>query len=164
MNLRYKILAVYIAKCVTGILLCTVVSLFLKTWIDYTWCIISVVLVLSPEGKDAVELALTRIKANLTGATTGILVLLLQVPNPWNLATGAIISLFICDQLKLNAGARSTLVATIIILLYPEGAHVWDSALSRVLAVVTGCVLGLAITYAFHSLLKINEPVLNSEQ
>jgi uncharacterized membrane protein YgaE (UPF0421/DUF939 family) len=98
------------------------------------------------------------------GAATGIVVLLLQIPSPWNLATGATIALFICDRLKLNAGARSTLAAVIIILLYPGGPHVWDSSLSRITAVIIGCVLGLFITYTFHSVVKINEPVLNSEE
>jgi uncharacterized membrane protein YgaE (UPF0421/DUF939 family) len=164
MNLRYKTLAVYTAKCVSGIILCFFITMFLKEWVDYTWCLISVVLVLSPEGKDALDLALTRIKANLVGAATGILMLVLQIPSPWNIAAGAVISLFVCDQLKLNTGARSTLAAVIIILLNPEGGiHVWDSALSRIVAVVIGCLLGLIITYVFHSLVKINEPALNSE-
>ena len=163
MTLRYKTLSVYTAKCVTGIFLCFFIGLYLKQWIDYTWCLLSVVLVLSPEGKDAVELSLTRIKANFVGAASGISILLLQVPTPWNIAAGAVISLFVCDQFKLNAGARSTLAAMIIILLHPEGTHIWDFALNRITAVIVGCLLGLIITYAYHSVIKIDEPVLNSE-
>src|SRR5688572_30545334 len=107
MNLsaRNKTLAIYAAKCVTGILLCFPIFIFLNQWVDYTWSLISVILVLSPEGKDALDLSLARIKANFVGAGTGILLLLLQISSPWNLAAGAIISLFICDRLKLNAGA-----------------------------------------------------------
>src|SRR6185436_7612775 len=117
MTLRYKTLLVYVAKCVAGIILCFYISALLKTWIDYTWFLISVILVLSPEGKDAVDLSLTRIKANLVGASTGVFVLFSQIPSPWNIPAGAVLSLFVCDQLKLNAGARSTLTAMIIILL-----------------------------------------------
>lgn len=120
-------------------------------------------MVLSPEGKDAVDLSLTRIKANLVGATVGILILALQIPSPWNIALGAALSLFACDRLKLNNGARSTLAAMIIILLHPEGTHVWDSALSRVSAVIVGCAIGLIITYVFHSLIAIDAPAINSE-
>jgi uncharacterized membrane protein YgaE (UPF0421/DUF939 family) len=169
MNLsaRNKTLAIYAAKCVTGILLCFPIFIFLNQWVDYTWSLISVVLVLSPEGKDALSLALTRIKANFVGAGTGLLILLLHIPSPWNLAAGAITSLFICDRLKLNAGARSTLAAMIIILLHQEGTfagpHLWDSALSRIVAVVSGCLLGLLITYIFHSIFKINVPVSVTE-
>ena len=164
MSLRYKTLIIYIAKCVTGILLCFFVTRLLSEWVDYTWCLISVVLVLSPEGKDALDLVRTRIKANLVGAATGVLMLVSAIPSPYNIAVGAIISLFVCDQIKLNSGARSTLAAVIIILLFDEpGPHIWDSALTRIIAVVLGCMLGLIITYTFHSLIKINEPVINSE-
>lgn len=169
MNLsaRNKTLAIYAAKCVTGIFLCFPIFIFLNQWVDYTWSLISVVLVLSPEGKDALDLALTRIKANFVGAGTGLLILLLHIPSPLNLAAGAIISLFLCDRLKLNAGARSTLAAMIIILLHQEetlaGPHLWDSALSRIVAVVSGCLLGLLITYVFHSVFKINAPVAVTE-
>lgn len=167
MNVRNKTLAIYAAKCVAGIFLCYPIFIFLNQWVDYTWSLISVILVLSPEGKDAVDLALTRIKANFVGAGTGVIILLLHISSPWNLAAGAIISLFICDRLKLNAGARSTLAAMVIILLHqegtPAGTHLWDSALSRIIAVVSGCLLGLLITYVFHSIFKINVPVAVSE-
>ncbi|MBL7840025.1 MAG: FUSC family protein [Cyclobacteriaceae bacterium] len=167
LSARNKTLAIYAAKCVAGVLLCFPIYMFLNAWVDYTWSLISVILVLSPEGKDALDLALTRIKANFIGAGTGVLILLLHLPSPWNLAAGAIISLFICDRLNLNAGARSTLAAMIIILLHQEGstggAHLWDSALSRIVAVVSGCLLGLLITYVFHSIFKFTTPVSASE-
>ena len=158
-----KALAVYIAKCVSGVLLCSLLSVFFHEWIDYSWSLISVVLVLSPEGTDAVELALARIKANLVGASVGVLLLFTQIPSPWNIALGAALALFICFQLKLNTAARSTLAAVIIILLHHEGVNFWSSAVSRVGAVITGCVLGLVITYVFHSIIKIDAPAMNSE-
>jgi uncharacterized membrane protein YgaE (UPF0421/DUF939 family) len=163
MSLRNKNLIVYAGKCIVGVLLCFVISLFFKSWIDYPWSLISVVLILSPEGKDALELAITRIKANFVGASTGVLMLLIQLPSPWNIALGAAVSLFACDRLKLNTGARSTLAAMIIILLHPEGAHLWDSALSRVSAVVVGCLIGLLVTFVFHSIIKIDALAVNSE-
>lgn len=167
LSTRNKTLAIYAAKCVTGILLCFPIFVFLSDWIDYTWSLISVILVLSPEGKDSLELALTRIKANFVGAATGLIILLTHISSPWNLAAGAIISLFLCDRLKLNAGARSTLAAMIIILLHQEGTQagtpLWNSALSRIVAVVSGCFLGLLITYVFHSIFKINTSVSVTE-
>ncbi len=150
-------------KCVSGILLCSFLSIFFHQWIDYSWSLISVVLVLSPEGKDAVELALTRIKANLVGASVGVLLLFSQMPSPWNIAVGAAIALFVCDKLKLNAAARSTLAAVIIILLHQEGTTLWSSAVNRVGAVITGCVLGLTITSVVHSFIRVETPALNSE-
>jgi len=163
MNNRTMMVAVYAGKCVAGILLCYLISIFFNRWIDYPWSLISVVLVLSPEGKDALELAITRIKANVVGAGTGLLILLLHVSAPWNIAAGTVVSLFACDRLKLNEGARSTLAAMIIILLHQEGTHLWDSALSRVSAVFVGCLLALLITYIFHAVIKIDTLALNSE-
>lgn len=163
MSLQNKNLLIYAGKCVTGTLLCFLISIYLGRWIDYSWSLISVVLVLSPEGKDALDLAFTRIKGNLVGAAIGILILFLTIPVPWNIATGTALSLFACDRLKLNTGARSTLAAMIIILLHHEGTHLWDAALSRVLAVIAGCLLGLGITYLFHSLIRIETPAINSE-
>lgn len=157
-------LLVYVAKCVLGVLLCSLLSLFLNKWIDYPWSLISVVLVLSPEGKDAVELSLARIKANMVGATVGVLMLFTQMPWPWNIALGSALALFICDRLKLNTAARSTLAAVIIILLKQEGETIWSSALNRVGAVIMGCVLGLLITYVFHSFIKVETAALNSEE
>ncbi len=161
---KNKILIVYIAKCVSGILLCSLLSIYFSQWIDYAWSLISVVLVLSPEGKDAVDLSLTRIKANLVGASAGVLMLLSQIPWPWNIAVGSALALFVCDRLKLNAAARSTLAAVIIILLQPEGQNLWSSAINRVGAVITGCVLGLLITFVFHSFIKTETPAMNSEK
>ena len=160
---RNKNLLVYIGKCIVGILLCTLLSHFLGRWFDYPWALISVVLVLSPGGNDALELALTRIKANLVGAIAGIVILLLLVPAPWNIAAGVAVALAVCDRLGLNLGARATLGAVIIVLARPEGVHPWDNGLNRVLAVVTGCLLGLVTTYVFHFLVRIDAPAVNSE-
>ncbi|MBI1767851.1 MAG: FUSC family protein [Bacteroidetes bacterium] len=160
---RNKMMLVYVAKCVSGVLLCSLLSIYFSEWIDYAWSLISVVLVLSPEGKDSVELALTRIKANLVGASVGVLMLLSQISWPWNLAAGAALALFICDRLKLNAAARSTLAAVIIILLQADGQTLWGSAINRVGAVITGCALGLMITFVFHSFIKLETPAMNSE-
>jgi len=160
---KNKMLWIYIAKCVSGVLLCSLLSIFFSQWIDYAWSLISVMLVLSPEGKDAVELSFTRIKANLVGASVGMLMVLSQIPWPWNIAIGAALALFICDRLKLNAAARSTLAAVIIILLQSDGHNLWSSAINRVGAVITGCVLGLAITFIFHSFIKIEALAMNSE-
>ena len=73
-SLRYKSLLIYIAKNVTGVALSYLLH-WLINWVDFAWCLISVVLVLSPEGTDAIPLAFTRIKANMVGAITGLLLL-----------------------------------------------------------------------------------------
>jgi uncharacterized membrane protein YgaE (UPF0421/DUF939 family) len=163
MNLRYKSLFIYISKIAVAVLLISFIAGFIP-FMDYSWCLISSVLVLSPEGKDSVELALTRIKANLVGASCGLIILALQVQSPYNIVLASALSLIVCDQLKLNAAARSTLAAAIIVLLHREGTHLWDGAIGRVIAVIAGCVISLAITFVFHSLFKIELSAVNSEK
>jgi uncharacterized membrane protein YgaE (UPF0421/DUF939 family) len=158
MNARYSSLLIYIAKNIVGVAFSYLISWFVPR-IDFAWCLISVVLVLSPEGTDSITLAITRIKANLVGAFTGMLILLSGLERPYNMAAGSIISLFLCDRLKLTAGAKSTLAAMIIVLMHPEGRHLWDSAFERITAVILGCILALIITFIFHSLFKIKTPV-----
>jgi len=53
--------------------------------------------------------------------------------------------------LKLENPTRSALAATIIVTLHESGKHIWDAAFERVVAVVAGCLLGLIITFIFHS-------------
>lgn len=156
-NKSYKYLMVYVLKTVSGIILSFLVS-FNIDQIDYTWCLISVILVLSPEGYDAVKLAINRIKANLVGAGVGILFLLFPLTNPLNLALGASLSLYLCFLLKLEDAAKSTLAALVIILLYQDGNELIDASWQRLIAVIAGCVIGLLVTYIFHYLFRWNLP------
>lgn len=149
MNERIRSLLIYAAKCVTGTLIVFTLSSILN-YADVGWCLISVILVLSPDGKDTVSLAYTRIKANIVGASVGLCCLLISPFNMWILSIALTVTLSFCYFLKLDAGARSALAATIIIMLHEEGKHVWNTALERVIAVLAGCILGLLITFIFH--------------
>lgn len=140
---------IYAAKCVTGAVIVFVLSSLLH-FKDIAWCLISVILVLSPDGKDTIRLAFTRIKANVVGAGVGLLCLLISPTNIWILSVALTVTLTLCYFFKLDAGARSALAATVIIMLHEEGRHVWDTALERVVAVLAGCALGLIITFVFH--------------
>jgi len=144
---------VYVLKTIAGIMLSFLVSFKIKQ-IDYTWCLISVILVLSPEGHDAVKLAINRIKANMVGAGVGILFLLFPLANPLNLVLGASLSLYLCFLLKLEDAAKSTLAALVIILLYQDGNELIDASWQRLIAVIAGCVIGLLVTYIFHFIFR----------
>ncbi len=147
---------VYIAKCVAGALLVFLIA-HLLNYRDYIWCLISVMLVLSPDGSDAVSLAMSRIKANLVGAGAGALMLFVH-PSPVVMVSGGIaITVVVCTLLKLDLSTRSALAATIIVTLHEAGKHIWDTALERVIAVLAGCLLGLLVTFVFHSRF-INRP------
>lgn len=149
MSERIRNLLVYIAKCIIGTLTVFIIASFLN-FKDFGWSLISVILVLSPERKDSVEVALIRIIANIIGAFIGLVCLLFSATNMWILSIGLAATLSVCYLFKLDGSARSALAATIIIMLHQEGKHIWDNALQRVVAVLMGCFLGLIITFLFH--------------
>ncbi len=149
MTERIKSLLIYAAKVATGTIVVYIGSMLLH-YKDIAWCLISVMLVLSPDGKESVPLAFTRIKANVVGASSGMLCLWICQTNLWIMSTALIITLAFCYLFKLDSGIRSALAATIIIMLHEEGKHVWDTAIERVIAVLSGCAIGLIITFVFH--------------
>ena len=159
MNERFLNFLIYAAKCVTGVLIVYSVSKIFN-YTEFAWCLISVLLVLSPDGKDSVSLAFNRIKANLVGASAGLLCLLLFPSNMWSISLGVTLALACCYLFKLDSAARSALAATIIVMIHEAGKHLWDTAFERVLSVLTGCILGLLITFTFH--FKISKEVVKS--
>jgi uncharacterized membrane protein YgaE (UPF0421/DUF939 family) len=149
MNARIKSLLVYSAKCITATIVVFILS-HLLNYSDIGWCLISVILVLSPDGKEAVAFAVMRIKANILGAVVGLACLLISPASMWTLSIALSVTLSLCYFFKFDTAVRAALAATIIIMLHEEGKHLWDTATERVIAVLAGCILGLAITYVFH--------------
>jgi uncharacterized membrane protein YccC len=148
---RIKRISIYAAKCVTGVLVVSGLS-WIIGYADTVWVLISVMLVLSPDGSDAVTLAVTRIKANLIGAGAGFLLIILHPPaQVLMMSIALIITVVLCNLLKLEAATRTALAAAIIVMTHEAGLHPWDTAIGRVLSVVSGCVLGLGITFLFHN-------------
>jgi uncharacterized membrane protein YccC len=160
---RTKSLLVYAAKCATGSMAVFIISTVIH-YNDIGWCLISVMLVLSADGKDSVPLAITRIKANVAGALVGVMCLLISPTNMWILSTALVVTLALCYLFKLDTGIRSALAATIIIMLHDEGKHVWDTAIERVIAVLAGCALGLLITFIFHFRVTSKTPAAGNQQ
>ncbi|HVN49514.1 MAG TPA: FUSC family protein [Bacteroidota bacterium] len=149
MRIRPNTLLLYIVKCVTGVLLVVGLATIIH-YPDYAWCLISVMLVLSPDSKEAMPLAMTRMKANLTGSTASMLCLLVFPPNLVAVSMAVALSITLCYAFNVMASSRSALAAVIIVMAHSSGSPVWDVALERVVSVMAGCLLGVAITYAFH--------------
>ena len=150
---RIKSLTVYSGKCVTGASMVYLIASLIN-YKEIGWALISVMLVLTPDGKDAVPLAITRIKANVIGAGIGLMCLTIAPENLILLCCGIVLAISICYLFKLDTGIRSALAAVIIILLHDNGRHLWDTAIERVISVLAGCVLGLIITFAFHTKIR----------
>ena len=107
-----KRLIVYAAKCVTTILIAFLLAQLLH-YNDYIWCLISAILVLSPDGKDALTLAMARLKANFIGAGAGLIMLLLHPMTVIMVAGAAAITVVTCYFAKLENPTRSALAASL---------------------------------------------------
>jgi hypothetical protein len=149
MDDTHKHLLLYIAKCVAAVSFISCLSSLLR-YPDLGWCLVSAVLVLSPDAKEALPVALTRIAANLVGSAAIFLCLLAGLPTVVTLSLAYGLAIAACFLFHLMNASRTALVAVTIIMLHPSEAHVWDNALERVLSVVTGCIVALVITLAFH--------------
>jgi uncharacterized membrane protein YgaE (UPF0421/DUF939 family) len=119
---------------------------------DFPWFLVSVVLVLSPDSKEALPLALSRVKANAVGAAASFLCLLLLkgLPNAVTVCAALGLAVLLCHPFKARAGSRSALAAVIIILFHEPGQHLWQAAVERFLSVAAGCLAGLVVTVLFH--------------
>lgn len=146
-----KRILLYIAKCIAGVFIAFLIAKLFH-YNDYIWCLISIILVLSPDAEDAIPQATNRIKANLVGAAAGIIMLLFHVTPEITVGGSVIITILICYLTKLETSTRTALAATIIVTIHENGKYVWNVALERVIAVVAGCIIGILITLIFHSL------------
>ncbi len=149
MNSQRWNLLLYAAKCVVA----TALVYLLSRWLSYQeiiWPLVSAILVLSPEGAEAVPLATTRIEANLIGSATSLLCLLLGPTSFVTLSLSLVLTIGLCALCRLMAGSRSALAASVIIMLHEPGMHPWDAAIKRAASVISSCLLGLVVTFAFH--------------
>ena len=158
-----KQLLLYMAKCVTGIAL-----VYLLSWLfhyeDFGWCIISVILVLSPDSKEAVPLAMTRIKANLLAGAAAMLLLLFGAANVFTISIAIVLTIFLCTVFNVMAGSKSALAAVIIIMIHTTELgkvhQLWYTTIERILSVIAGCVIGLVVTFMYHQ--KLHYPTTSN--
>jgi len=142
----------YIVKCLVGV---TVGYLLMKAFPQqsglYYWVLISVVLSITHDNNS--KNALDRMRGNIVGSVVGLLVFFLH--NPPNLLTiciGVVAIIVVCFALDLIAVCRTALVGFIIVMMY-EGDHgSWTGAIWRMVSVILGCMLGLAINSVFRRL------------
>ena len=151
----HKNLLLYIAKCVAAVSFIACVA-YLFHYPVIGWCLVSAIMVLSPNATEALPVARTRIAANLVGSAAIFLCLLGGLPTVVTLSFAYGLAITACFLFHLMHASRTALVAVTIIRLHPTEAHVWDNALERVSSVVIGCIVALVITLAFHR--RLSEP------
>lgn len=147
-KLLNPVMLLYNLKCLLGTAICYG---FYKAFPQYylLWSIISLLLVLAPDWDNSIALPIARIKANITGALVGLFCFMLPFHQLVNLLIGVVITIGVCSLLKFPASTRSALAALVIVLMQEVGKSMWSYALQRILAVLLGCLVGLALTVSF---------------
>lgn len=146
--IRYSIgsdLIVYGFKCIVGFLIGYQLYLGFPEYELY-WTLLSIILVISPEAKDARRLSIERFKSNLIGSGIGLFCYFIHAPNVYMLVLGIILSIATCYFFNLMNVARTAIVALIIVLIHEQTQMSWIGAVERFISVTTGCFIGLSIT------------------
>ena len=149
MKTEHRDLVRYMAKCMAGTVLMFAVGDMLPL-LDISWILISMVLVLSPDGAEALPLTIVRVKSNLAASIVSVVFLLLVSNITLAVCLAMMVTILVCYYFELMAGSRAALAAILIISLHPHGAHLWSAAAVRVVSVAAGCGLGLLLTFLFH--------------
>ncbi|MTG97117.1 MULTISPECIES: FUSC family protein [Myroides] len=139
---------IYTIRCTIGL---AIGYALLLQFPDYQliWTIISIMLVISPEGKNSKKLSVERFKSNLVGSIAGLICLEIQ-PNVnfYVCLLGVFITILTCYFFNILNMARVALVALLIILIQPHTTEmgVEITPVIRTLSVTIGCLIGLLIT------------------
>jgi len=149
-ELNNRQVSIYIVECIIGLCICYSLYKYFPEH-QFYWSLISVVLVIAPDGKDSNRLAFDRMKANILGSSIGLLLFLIHWPNLFLICIGVILTIVIGTFLKLHTAMRSSLAALVIVMVHEEQQNsTWHIALERVGCVMVGCIIGLLITLTFN--------------
>lgn len=140
---------VYIGKCLTGCVIAFLVD-YIFSFRETNWYLLSILLVLSPAAEEALPFTIERIKGNIIGSVSSFIFLLFGLHAEVGICLAVALTIILCAVFDLIAVSRPALVAVVIIMIHPTGAHLWDTVFERVAAVIGGCITGLIITYIFH--------------
>lgn len=140
-------LAVYIIRCVIGFL---IGYWLMHRFPEYElfWSLLSIILVISPEGKDSRRLTGERVKSNLIGSSVGLLCHFIHPTNIFMLVTGIILTSIICHFFKVMNMSRVAIVAFLIVMLQSHTLNENTAPVFRFATVTVGCLTGFAVTVA----------------
>lgn len=155
-------IVIYIFRCTVGF---SIGFSLMKQFpqFDLFWALLSIMLVISPEGKDSPRLTTERVKANLIGAFSGFLVVFLPFSIFLKTLTGIVVAAILCNIFKLLNVSRTAIVAIIIILIERPNDGL-TASIERFLSVLVGCVTGLLVVMSTGYLIRfLHKKILKVE-
>lgn len=145
---KEKAFLFYMLKCLLGAGICY--SLFiLFPSMPFYWSIVSVLLVLAPADEEAMRFALDRMKANIIGATIGLLVFVLFSVSFISMMIGILLTIAVCTLINSGPAVRTALAALVIVLVQEGEQNNWLSAFSRMFCVCLGCFVAISLISLF---------------
>lgn len=115
------------------------------------WSIISSILVLQPDPVATRRNSLVRFAATAIGAAASVGAVALGLQGNWAFLLALAVTCTLCAALGLEEGLRPGCVCTAVLLVRPEGpvarADELLFAVDRILAVICGAVVALAVAY-----------------
>lgn len=134
---------IYICRCLIGFSIGFLLMKMIPQY-DLSWALLSILLVISPEGKDSRKLSVERVKANFVGAVSGFAAVFIPMDIYFRVLAGIILAAALCKIFNLLNVARTAVVAVIIILIEkPDEGFM--APIERFLSVLVGCVIGLLV-------------------
>ena len=138
-------LIIYIIRCVLGFLAGYFLMLKFPEY-ELFWGLLSIILVISPEGKDSRRLTVERVKSNFIGSAVGLFCHLIDETKTSVLILGIIITSIICYLFKVMNMSRVAIVTFLIVMLQTSNHTDIETPILRFATVGIGCIIGLTIT------------------
>ncbi len=111
------------------------------------WALVSAVLVLQPGLEQSIQASLTRIAANMIGASAGLCLGAWSGETTVSVIVALASVIAICEVLRLDWGVRTACASTIIVMLVSGGDDIVRSGLQRMMAVIVGCVVATFVQF-----------------
>lgn len=144
---------IYIVRCVIGFLVGYLLMLQFPKF-ELFWTLLSIILVISPEGKDSHKLTIDRVRSNFIGSIVGLICHLIYSTNLYVLVIGIITTIIICYFFNVMNMSRVAIVAFLIVMLQSHPLNESVAPIIRFLTVASGCLIGLTITVSTSILIK----------
>jgi len=138
-------LIIYIIRCILGFLAGYFLMLKFPQY-ELFWGLLSIILVISPEGKDSRRLTVERVKSNFIGSAVGLFCHLIDETKTSVLILGIIITSIICYLFKVMNMSRVAIVTFLIVMLQTSNHTEIETPILRFATVGIGCIIGLTIT------------------
>lgn len=161
-NILFSPIVIYISRGIIGFSTGYILMISFPQH-DLFWTLLSILLVISPEAKDAKKLSIERVKANLIGALSGFVAVFIPLDMYFKISAGIILAAVLCKVFNLLNVARTAVVAIIIILIEkPDDGFM--APIERFLSVLAGCLIGLLITVITAFMIKyLHKKILAAE-